>query len=45
VVGEWNLPSEPWIFLVNADGVLVEKFEGGVAAAELDPALDALLSA
>jgi hypothetical protein len=45
VVGEWNLPSEPWIFLVNGDGVLVEKFEGGVAAAELDPALDALLSA
>jgi hypothetical protein len=44
-IAEWNLPSEPWIFLVNAAGVVVDKYEGGVAPAELDPALDALLTA
>lgn len=43
VVMERNLPSEPWPFLVNATGVVVDKFDGGLAPAELDPALEALL--
>ncbi|GIW09077.1 MAG: hypothetical protein KatS3mg061_0134 [Dehalococcoidia bacterium] len=45
VVSEWNLPSEPWIFLINAQGQIVEKFEGGVAPEELNPALERLLAA
>lgn len=32
---EWNLPSEPWVFVMNADGELVAKYEGVVAPAEL----------
>ena len=38
----WGLPSEPWIFLVRADGTLLAKFEGAVGADELRQALDAL---
>ncbi|MFN8533482.1 MAG: hypothetical protein U0556_08035 [Dehalococcoidia bacterium] len=45
VIGEWNLPSEPWIFLVDSAGLVVDKFEGGVSPAELDAALTALIPA
>jgi hypothetical protein len=38
-VGEWGLPSEPWVFVVGADGNIVAKFEGGVGADELDAVL------
>jgi hypothetical protein len=44
-VAEWNLPSEPWVFLVDADGKIVDKFEGGVTVEELDPALAQLVGA
>ncbi|MFI5254841.1 MAG: TlpA family protein disulfide reductase [Candidatus Limnocylindrales bacterium] len=40
---EWGLPSEPWTFVVRADGTLAAKFEGGLGADELRQALDALL--
>ncbi len=36
---EWHLPSEPWVFLVDARGVVAARFEGTVAAAELEHAL------
>ena len=36
---EWGLPSEPWTFVVDARGRLAAKFEGALAAAELDAAL------
>ncbi|MGH2406891.1 MAG: hypothetical protein ACRDF7_02270 [Candidatus Limnocylindrales bacterium] len=39
----WNIPTEPWIFLVRADGTLLAKFEGAVGADELRLALDALV--
>jgi hypothetical protein len=32
---EWHLPSEPWIFLVGADGRIEAKFEGPVSVREL----------
>lgn len=39
----WGLPSEPWVFLVDASGRLIAKFEGIVAYDELDEAVrDAL---
>ena len=44
-VGEWNLPSEPWVFLIDADGKIADKFEGGVTVEELDPALAQLVGA
>lgn len=38
-VKEWNLPSEPFTFLVDRDGVIRAKFEGSVSAAELEAAV------
>jgi hypothetical protein len=34
-VKEWKLPSEPWTFLVGADGRIKAKFEGSVSPSEL----------
>ena len=39
---EWGLPSEPWTFVIDADGVIRAKFEGFVSAEELRESLDAL---
>jgi hypothetical protein len=36
---EWNLPTEPWTFLVNANGTIVDRFEGTVSADELETAV------
>ena len=33
---EWNLPTEPWTFLVNANGIIVARFEGSVSVEELE---------
>jgi hypothetical protein len=43
-VGEWGLPSEPWLFVVDADGRLVEKFEGSITLEEVSPTLARVLS-
>ena len=40
---EWNLPSEPWTFIVDEDGVLRAKFEGFATSEELEEALAAVL--
>lgn len=32
---EWNLPSEPWVFVVDRNGVIRAKFEGPVSLGEL----------
>lgn len=34
-VRQWHLPSEPWIFLVGADGRIKARFEGSVSVQEL----------
>jgi hypothetical protein len=33
---EWKLPSEPWVFVVGADGRVRDRFEGPVSARELE---------
>ena len=38
-VKEWKLPSEPWVFLVGADGRIRDRFEGTVSVRELDRAV------
>lgn len=38
-VTEWNLPTEPYTFLVGADGVVRERFEGLVTVGELERAV------
>ena len=41
-VREWKLPSEPWVFLVGADGTIKARFEGTVSVDELNEAVDRL---
>ena len=41
-VREWKLPSEPWVFVVGADGTIAARFEGTVSVRELDEAVAAL---
>jgi hypothetical protein len=36
---EWNLPTEPWTFLVNDRGTIVDRFEGTVSVNELEAAV------
>jgi hypothetical protein len=43
-VREWHLPSEPWTFLVGADGRIKAKFEGAVSLQELTAAIRQYLS-
>ena len=41
---EWGLLSEPWVFLVDADGNVAAKFEAVVTLDELKQALESLLT-
>jgi hypothetical protein len=41
---EWKLSTEPWTFLVGADGRIVDRFEGAVSTLELEAAIDAELA-
>jgi len=43
-VREWGLPSEPWIFVVGADGMIRSRFEGTVSVRELEEAVSSLPS-
>ena len=43
-VKEWNLPSEPWVFVVDDAGIVRAKFEGAVAADEIGDAVDDVLA-
>jgi len=38
-VTEWGLPSEPWVFVVDAAGVVRARFEGVITPGELSAAL------
>jgi len=38
-MNEWGLPSEPWVFVVDAHGQLAAKFEGPFGLDELDQAI------
>ncbi len=40
---EWNLPSEPWTFVVDAEGLVAAKFEGFATHDELEDALAKVL--
>ena len=42
IVDEWHLPTEPWTFVVDADGLVAKRFEGLVAVPEVMAALDPL---
>ena len=38
-VGQWRLPTEPWTFVIDRDGIVVERFEGAFSAEELAAAV------
>jgi hypothetical protein len=42
-VVEWNLPSEPWIFIVDGKGIIRAKFEGLTTTRELEAAVKSML--
>jgi hypothetical protein len=35
----WNLPSEPWVFVIDETGTVIARFEGAVTGDELVSAL------
>ncbi|MEX2158644.1 MAG: hypothetical protein WEB04_04505 [Dehalococcoidia bacterium] len=37
---EWRLQTEPWVFIVNAAGVITDRYEGTVGPDELKQSLD-----
>ncbi len=41
---QWHLPTEPWIFLVGADGKIEQRFEGSVSSGELAAAVKRYLA-
>ena len=38
-VGAWMLPTEPWTFVIDEDGKVVERFEGALSVGELEAAV------
>jgi len=40
---EWSLETEPWTFVVDGDGRIVESYEGPVSVSELEEALEMLI--
>jgi hypothetical protein len=40
----WDLPSEPWLFLIDSNGVIAARYEGGITQEELSPAIEQLLA-
>lgn len=43
-VKEWGLPTEPWTFVVGADGLIKAKFEAFTSAAVIEDTLLAILN-
>jgi len=41
---EWHLRTEPWVFLIDANGIVRYAFEGPTASDELRTAVDAMLA-
>ena len=39
VATAWRLPVEPWLYTVDANGIILHSFEGVIGAAELDAAI------
>lgn len=35
---EWNLDTEPWLFFIDANGKIVDRYEGGITSQEIVPA-------
>ena len=42
-LAEWGLPTEPWTFVIDAEGLVRAKYEGFVSSAELEEAITSTL--
>ena len=42
-VRKWNLPSEPWTFIINREGIITNRFEGFTTEEELKESLEIYL--
>ena len=40
---QWGLPTEPWLYLIDAKGVIAARYEGGITNEELDPVMQTLI--
>jgi hypothetical protein len=40
----WHLESEPWLFLIDAKGIVAGRYEGGITKEEIGPALEKLIA-
>ena len=40
---DWRLPSEPWVFVIDAEGIIRYVYEGAVTEAELRSAVEWVL--
>jgi hypothetical protein len=40
----WKLDSEPWLFLIDAKGIVAGRYEGGITKEEMGPALQKLIA-
>ena len=43
ILAEWGLPTEPWTFVIDADGIVRAKYEGFVSSVELEEAITSTL--
>ena len=43
VVLDWGLPSEPWTFLINSEGIIVGKYEGFSDEDELEKSIELII--
>jgi hypothetical protein len=43
-VAEWRLPSDPWTFIVDKNGIVRDRFEGPAPADELESSLKSILA-
>ncbi len=41
-VAAWGLPSEPWIFMIDREGMVAARFEGAISPQELTTSLEGL---
>ena len=42
-LAEWGLPTEPWTFVINSEGLIAAKYEGFVSSEELEGAVNSTL--
>jgi hypothetical protein len=43
-VSEWSLPTEPWTFIMDLNGIVAAKFEGFTTEEELVAALQEVIT-